>query len=162
MYQQQEEKEITEDPGEQQDQTFESSSKKPREEYAYLKVPYDILNSPRPVQMADRPKISDRAAVGLLAATLKSFKTDDDGDVNLNDFTLSRTTARRKMAEFCQSNAEAASGKFGSNVPERLILHWDGKKITNMDGDLYEALVVLVSGEPDYTEGKLLGNYYLY
>ena len=94
--------------------------------------------------MADRAKISDRAAVGLLAATLKSFKTDDDGDVNLNDFTLSRTTARRKMAEFCQSNAKAASGKFGSNVPERLILHWDGKKITNMDGYLYEALVVLV------------------
>ena len=31
-----------------------------------------------------------------------------------------------------------------------------------MDGGLYEALVVLVSGEPDYTEGKLLGNYYLY
>ena len=142
--QQQEEKEITEDPGEQQDQSYESSSKKPREEYAYLKVPYDILNSPRLVQMADRAKISDRAAVGLLAATLKSFKTVDDEDVNLNDFTLSRTTARRKMAEFCQSNAEAASGKFGSNVPERLILHWDGKKITNTDGYLYEALVVLV------------------
>ena len=104
MYQQQEEKEITEDPGEQQDQTFESSIKKPREEYAYLKVPYDILNSPRPVQMADRPKISDRAAVGLLAATLKSFKTDDDGDVNLNDFTLSRTTAQRKMAVQCCSS----------------------------------------------------------
>ena len=43
-----------------------------------------------------------------------------------------------------QSNAVAASGKFGSNVPERLILHWDGKKITNMVGDPYEALVVLV------------------
>ena len=39
---------------------------------------------------------------------------------------------------------------------------FEGKKITNMDGGLYEALVVLVSGEPDYTEGKLLGNYYLY
>ena len=49
-----------------QDQSFESSSKKPREEYAYLKVPYDILNSPRLVQMADRAKISDRATVGLL------------------------------------------------------------------------------------------------
>ena len=94
--------------------------------------------------MTDRAKISDRATVGLLAATLKSFKTVDDGDVNLNDFTLSRTTARRKMAEVRQSNAEAASEKFGSNVPERLILHWDGKKITNMVGDPYEALVVLV------------------
>ena len=102
--QQQEEKEITEDPGEQQDQSYESSSKKPREEYAYLKVPYDILNSPRLVQMADRAKISDRATVGLLAATLKSFKTDDDGDVNLNDFTLSRTTAQRKMAVQCCSS----------------------------------------------------------
>ena len=94
--------------------------------------------------MTDRAKISDRATVGLLAATLKSFKTVDDEDVNLNDFTLSRTTAQRKMAEVRQSNAEAASGKFGSNVPERLILHWDGKKITNMVGDPYEALVVLV------------------
>ena len=102
--QQQEEKEITEDPGEQQDQSYESSSKKPREEYAYLKVPYDILNSPRLVQMTDRAKISDRATVGLLAATLKSFKTVDDEDVNLNDFTLSRTTAQRKMAVQCCSS----------------------------------------------------------
>ena len=79
LYQQQEEeKEITEDPGEKQDESFESLSKKPREEYAYLKVPYDILNSPRLVQMADRAKISDRATVGLVVASLKSFKTIDD------------------------------------------------------------------------------------
>ena len=78
MHQQQEEKEITEDPGEQQDQSFESFSKKSREKYAYLKVPYDILNSPRLLQTADRAKISDRSTVGLLAATLKSFKSVDD------------------------------------------------------------------------------------
>ena len=49
--------------------------------------------------MADRAKISDRATVGLLAATLKSFKTVDDEDMNLNDFTLSRTTAQRKKQD---------------------------------------------------------------
>lgn len=102
--QQQEEKEITEDPVNQQDQSYESSSKKLREEFAYLRFPYDILNSPRLVQMTDRAKISDRATVGLLAATLKSFKTVDDEDMNLNDFTLSRTTAQRKMAVQCCSS----------------------------------------------------------
>ena len=38
-----------------------------------------------------------------------------------------------------------------------MALHWDGKLTTDRLGNKYEALTVIASGSPDYTDGKLLG-----
>ena len=49
--------------------------------------------------------------------------------------------------------------KIKVQAPPLLSLHWDGKKLKNSDGKTYEAEVILVSGSPDYVEGKILGKF---
>ena len=140
-------------------ETISSVSPKKKSEFVPLMVPRDILNNSGVVQMLDRGKISDRTGVGLLAATLKSCKTPDGGDVNLNDFTLSRTSIQRKQAEVRQENLKKITESFKAAAPPLLSLHWDGKKLKNSDGETYEAEVILVAGAPDYVEGKILGKF---
>ena len=42
-------------------------------------------------------------------------------------------------------------------MPARLSLHWDGKMMADLSGDLKEMEAILVCGGLEYTEGKLLG-----
>ena len=88
---------------------------------------------------------------------IKSCKTPDGRDVNLNDFTLSRTSVQRKQAEVREENLQNITKSFKAAAPSRLSLHWDGKKLKNSDGEKYEAQVIRVAGAPDYVEGKILG-----
>ena len=88
-------------------------------EFVTLQVPRDILNNSGVVQMMDRSKLSPNMSVGLLAATLKSCKTPDGGDVNLNDFTLSRTSIRRKQAEVREENLQNIAESFKAAATER-------------------------------------------
>ncbi|XP_045115079.1 uncharacterized protein LOC123506798 [Portunus trituberculatus] len=48
---------------------------------------------------------------------------------------------------------------FKESPPDYCTLHWDGKLVRDVLGETYpvESLVVLVSGAPQYEEGKLLG-----
>ena len=138
---------------------LEPERKKKKSEFVPLMVPRDILNNSGLVEMMDRGKISDRMGVGLLAATLKSCKTPDGRDVNLNDFTLSRTSVQRKQAEVRQEILQNITKSVKDAALSRLSLHWDGKKLKNSAGETYEAEVILVAGAPDYVEGKILGKF---
>ena len=93
----------------------------------------------------------------LPLSSLKSCKTPDGRDVNLNDFTLSRSSVQRKQADVRQENLKKITESFKVQAPPLLSLHWDGKKLKNSDGEKYEAEVILVAGAPDYVEGKILG-----
>ena len=57
---------------------------------------------------------------------------------------------RLKLADF-------AIDQVRGNPPHFCTLHWDGKLLADMRGESCERLAVLVSGAPNYTEGKLLG-----
>ena len=46
--------------------------------------------------------------------------------------------------------------EFKEKKPKMAALHWDGKLIKNMTGTLQELESILVSGAPNYKEGKLL------
>ena len=91
--------------------------------------------------------------------TLKSCNTPEGQDVNLNDFTLSRTSVQRKQAQVREENLQNITKTFKAAAPSCLSLHWDGKKLKNLDGEKYEAEVILVAGAPDYVEGKILGKF---
>jgi len=53
--------------------------------------------------------------------------------------------------------AEGVIDKVRQNPPQFGALHWDGKLIRDTLGNSGEHLAILVSGSPEYTEGKLLG-----
>ena len=53
--------------------------------------------------------------------------------------------------------SELAKKEFQDNMPARLSLHWDGKLLADLTGDLREMEAILVCGSPEYLEGKLLG-----
>ena len=46
--------------------------------------------------------------------------------------------------------------EFKEKKPKMAALHWDGKLIKNVTGKLQELESILVSGAPNYKEGKLL------
>ena len=77
----------------------EPKRKKKKPDFVTLKVPYNILNNSSLVNMMDCSKISDHMGVGLVAATPKACQIPVGGDVNLNEFTLSRTSIQRKQAQ---------------------------------------------------------------
>ena len=104
-----------------QDTVYQVSERRPaRGDTITVKIPRDIFSSPEVVKMMDRHKTSTYGAVGITASILKSCKTVDDKDVNLNDFIISRTSAQHKMPECRRINAKVASSKFLENIPEIL------------------------------------------
>lgn len=134
-----------------------SERREPRSDMMAVLVPKDPLSSPGLVAMLDRQKVSTYGATGLTAAYIKGFKSLDGKDLNLNDFVLSQASAHRKINKTRNINAEAAMDSFKNNLPEHITVHWDGKQIKDYNGKLYEAEVVVVTGRPNYAEGKLLG-----
>ena len=63
------------------------------------------------------------------------------------------------QAEIRQENLQNITKSVQDAGLSRLSIHWDGKKLKNSDGETYEAEVILVSGSPDYVEGKILGKF---
>ena len=147
------------EPDENESEDEEPERKKKKSEFVTLQVPRDIFRNPGLCKMMDRGKITANMGVGMIAATLKSCKTPDGQDVNLNDFTLSRNSVQRKQAEIRQENLQNITKSVQDAGLSRLSIHWDGKKLKNSDGETYEAEVILVSGSPDYVEGKILGKF---
>ena len=77
--------------------------------------------------------------------------------MDLNEFVLSRKTIGRRREDNRDTISETAKQEFLDNMPARLSLHWDGKMMADLSGDLKEMEAILVCGGPEYTEGKLLG-----
>ena len=50
-----------------------------------------------------------------------------------------------------------AAAEFKRNMPRWLAVHWDSKLMSDISNELREILAILVSGAPDYVEGKLIG-----
>ena len=49
------------------------------------------------------------------------------------------------------------AAEFKRNMPRWLAVHWDSKLMSDISNELREILAILVSGAPDYVEGKLIG-----
>ena len=103
----------------------------------------------------DRTNITNRTAMQIFSSVLKTAKKDGK-QVDLNEFVLSTDTIGRRRQENRETISETAKQDFLDNMPERMSLHWDGKMLEDLCGDLKEMEAIIVCGE-NYPEGKLLG-----
>lgn len=120
-----------------------------------LEFPRAVMSCEEICSTADRLALSDNQTTAMVAAVLKA------GGADLSDFTISTSTARRSRINARYSLSENYMKSFSEKPPKYLALHWDGKLLKDVlganPGDSVESLAVLVSGSPQYQEGKLLG-----
>ena len=90
-----------------------------------------------------------------MVLNLKSGKIDGR-QADLSHFSLSRSSLERKRSSNRSVMMEEAMEDFKHKKPDMAALHWDGKLIKDVTGTLRENEAILVSGSPNYVEGKLL------
>ena len=121
------------------------------EETIALEVPKNILRDPDVVSMLDRTKCSSRMATGIVSAILKASGAD------LNNFNISKDTTRRQRNTQRIEVGERVKSDFNDKKPMFACLHWDSKLTENILGTKDDRIAVLLSGGPNFVEGKLLG-----
>ena len=82
----------------------------------------------------------------VISSVLKIAKKDGK-QVDLDEFVLSSDTIRRRRQENRATITENAKKEFLDNAPDRLSLHWDGKMMADLFGDLHEMEAIIVCGE---------------
>lgn len=85
----------------------------------------------------------------MMSAVLKA------GGTNLADFVISASTTRRNKINTRHNLSQSYMNDFKESPSDYCTLHWDGKLVRDVLGETYPAVVV--SGAPQYEEGKLLG-----
>ena len=126
-----------------------------RSDYITVDLPRDPLGSLEVTGALDRSNITNRQAMQVFSSVLKTARKDGK-QVDLQEFVLSTNTIRRRREENRATIAENAKKEFLDNMPARLTLHWDGKMMADLSGDLHENEAIIVCGG-NYPEGKLLG-----
>lgn len=116
-----------------------------------LNFPRKIMQCEQITEAGDRLKLSDNQVTMIVSSVLKAAGGD------LDQFDISRSTTRRNRMANRLKLADSVIDKVRENPPRFCALHWDGKLLADMRGESCERLAVLISGAPNYTEGKLLG-----
>ena len=144
------------DDDDERDSEFENKIRSVKNKNTILvELPRDIMNNNEVCTMLDRTATTTRNAVGIVSSILKSGKVDGQA-LDLNEFTLSRTSLDRKRVSIRSVLMEKSMQEFQDNKPKYPALHWDGAMIKDVTGSLQENEASLVSGAPNYIEGKLL------
>jgi len=105
-----------------------------------------IIN-PSVAAALDRSKVSDRKAVQIVATAASSLGID------ASEYTVSRSLFRRQRMKHREEIATTLKAKFNPASP--LVIHWDGKMMTDIIGKkVVDRLPVLVSALEGY---QLLG-----
>lgn len=114
------------------------------------------MASPQVSAALDRTNTTPGQAMHIISAVLKSAKKDGES-LDLNEVTLSKSTIRRGRQKAREEISKQQVQEFQDNMPEFLAVHWDGKMMKDLSQELKEMEAILVSGDPGYNEGKLLG-----
>ena len=75
---------------------------------------------------------------------------------DLGKFVVSRSSLERQRNFNREISATLAMDHFKKTQAKHAQLHWDGKLIQDAMGKKWEAESILLSGSPDWIEGKLL------
>ena len=128
-----------------------------RSKTVLVEFPRNLLAaSPAITSALDRNKSSNIGALETLGCTLKAGKIDGK-PLNLDEFVLSKESIRRERARQREVICRVAAAEFTRKMPRLLAVHWDSKMMADLSNELREILAILVSGAPDYVEGKLIG-----
>ena len=106
------------------------------------------LITPEVSAALDRVKVTDRGATYIAASIAQSLGH------NLDDVSMSRSTIRRVRCTNRKAAALKQKEQFAPSTP--LLLHWDGKLLSDIAGapkEKVDRVAILVTGE----EEKLLG-----
>jgi hypothetical protein len=101
--------------------------------------------------LADRTGLSIRGHTAIQASLIKV------GGGSVNDFAMSRSTTHRHRLEARAELSTSIREHWTSSKQTNVILHWDSKAITYVDGKTDERLAVLVTGVGISSRHKLLG-----
>jgi len=133
-----------------------TSKASPTVNYVMLRAPRNLMENAEVTKTVDRLKISDNAATMLLAAFIKACEGD------ISQFVLSRSSTRRARTSTRLQIHHSIMKEVINNPPENIALHWDGKLTEDRLGQKFEALSVVVSSVPRFTNGKVLGIQKIY
>ena len=114
-----------------------------------LNLPRNSFKSRKISTVADRLNLSAGQRTAFMAAVLS------EGGVPLDSVTLSVKSTWSACKEIRESVVEEIKVTF--MPPKHSTLHWDGKLVPDIRKESKERLGVLVSGMPDFEQGKLLG-----
>jgi hypothetical protein len=78
------------------------------------------------------------------------------GGGNLLDVSLSKSTGHRHRKKREEKSSEIFE-EWKANKPKFVVVHWDSKMITKLNGQMNERVAILVSGKPHLETPKLLG-----
>ncbi|XP_055522440.1 uncharacterized protein LOC129716629 [Wyeomyia smithii] len=97
--------------------------------------------TPRLCSALDKAKVSDRDAMHILMAALEGLKLPS------RDYTLNRTSLQRKREENRHNRIVEAKSDFIYNIStsDRLVVHWDGKILTDLVGRSHRIAVLFLS-----------------
>lgn len=102
-------------------------------------------------QTSDRCNVSIRGQVAMASALIRS------GGGNLLDVSLSKSTGHRHRKKQREEKAREIFEEWMANKPKFVVVHWDSKMITKLNGQMNERVAILVSGKPHLEAPKLLG-----
>ncbi|KAG0711437.1 hypothetical protein GWK47_020605 [Chionoecetes opilio] len=91
----------------------------------------------------DREKLSVRQATSTFAATAQVLGMD------IGSMSVSKSTVHRARIAGREQAAEKIVELRNQEIPERLVLHWDGKLLPSLSGDTEDHIAVLLTGEDD-------------
>ena len=131
------------------------TKKSKRPEKVPLELPKAPFDDPFVAATLDRLKITSNQAMGIFGALVKTSVVDGQR-ADLNQFVISKRTLDRQRDANRELAAVAAMTQFKSTKPQHSAIHWDSKFLTDSVGEGWEAEAILVSGAPNWLEGKLL------
>ena len=111
--------------------------------------------NPETTAMMDRLKLTPSQSMGFFSSLIKT-STINDNSTDLSEFTCSVSSIYRSRNKNRSILFELAQEEFSANMPKHNNLHWDGKMLANLQGEMEDYEAILVSGSPSYIEGKLL------
>ncbi|KAG0724873.1 hypothetical protein GWK47_039711 [Chionoecetes opilio] len=91
----------------------------------------------------DREKLSVWQATSTFAATAQVLEMD------IGSMAVSKSTVHRARIAGREQAAEKIVELRNQEIPERLVLHWDGKLLPSLSGDTEDRIAVLLTGEDD-------------
>ena len=131
---------------ERHDDTYTPTSKKRcSEEYVTLKIPRDAMTQLSP--LAYRLKLSTRQQTAFMAEVMKV------GGANVKDVKLSVANTHRERHHGIDKKSLFIKEEFLANTPPRMVLHWDGKKITYEKKKKKDERLAIVGSFPGVDEG---------
>ena len=108
-----------------------------------------VLKNPDVIRALDRNKLTSRQAVRTLAPALAHYGID------INNEAFSHSTLHRERTKQRKEIANEIKENF--KPPKRSIVHFDGKMLSELDGDFGDHLAVMLSGNSvQCRRGKLL------